>query len=85
MAKKRVRVQCSRSGLPSPPLPYRIAVARANQKGGETSMGVGFILTIVLLAVLLGICARQALATAEDHLFPQDEDTDKQPPHSNAV
>lgn len=51
-------------------------------------MGVGFIITIILLATLLGVCARQALATmdenAEEQVQEQGE-VDHQPSHPNAI
>lgn len=47
-------------------------------------MGIGFIVTIVLLATLLGVCARQALATTEERSGERDE-VDHEAPHSNAI
>jgi hypothetical protein len=58
-------------------------------KEGIVNMGFGFVLTIVLLGVVLGLVARQALATAETDAAEatpgMDQETDSSSPHSHAM
>jgi hypothetical protein len=53
------------------------------------NMGFGFVLTIVLLGVVLGLFARQALATADNDAAEAtpglDQETDSSSPHSHAM
>jgi len=49
-------------------------------------MGVGFIITIFLLAALLGMFSRQALASAAEDKSPEADHEDfERSPHSKAI
>lgn len=52
-------------------------------------MGIGFVVTIILLAILLGVFSRQVLTTSEDAFRsehePANDDEHKDKPHFNAM
>jgi hypothetical protein len=48
-------------------------------------MGIGFIVTIVLLGALLGMAARQALASSEEQAAEVDTEKEPPTPHSHAM
>lgn len=51
--------QAAAAGLPDP-----------HGKEGDPAMGVGFIISVLFISALIGICARQALHTTEERRTP---------------
>ena len=47
-------------------------------------MGIGLFVTIILLSAVLGLLAKQALATTEESL-QQTESTNETPPHLHVM
>lgn len=48
-------------------------------------MGVGFIITIILLACLLGVFSRQALASTEENLSNEAGEREENASHQDAM